>query len=79
MPGFLIRILILLSVSFSASNLFAAECEHVFSNNWGSGFQAEIQITNTGTTPITSFTVTWKLQAQAGFLVWLRAQPGVSV
>lgn len=59
MPHLLIRVLFSISAALYSFNADAAECEHVFSNNWGSGFQAEVQITNTGTTPITSFTISW--------------------
>lgn len=51
--------LFLLSVALYAGSSTAAECEHVVTNHWGSGFQAEIQITNTGSTPINNWTVTW--------------------
>jgi len=49
----------LLSVVLCAGNAIAAECEHIITNNWGSGFQARIQITNTDTAPLTSWTLTW--------------------
>ena len=59
MPHFFSRMLFLLSVALYAGSSTAAECEHVVTNHWGSGFQAEIQITNTGSTPINNWTVTW--------------------
>jgi len=46
-------------VVLCAGNAIAAECEHIITNNWGSGFQARIQITNTDTAPLTSWTLTW--------------------
>ena len=49
----------MLSVVLCAGNAIAAECEHIITNNWGSGFQARIQITNTDTAPLTSWTLTW--------------------
>jgi len=59
MPRFIFRIIFLLSVVLCAGNAIAAECEHIITNNWGSGFQARIQITNTDTAPLTSWTLTW--------------------
>jgi len=59
MPSLLAKICFVLSLLLCANNTWAAQCEHVFTNHWGSGFQAEIRITNTGTTPITDWTVTW--------------------
>ena len=59
MPCFIFRIIFLLSVVLCAGNAIAAECEHIITNNWGSGFQARIQITNTDTAPLTSWTLTW--------------------
>ena len=49
----------MLSVVLCAGNAIAAECEHIITNNWGPGFQARIQITNTDTAPLTSWTLTW--------------------
>jgi len=49
----------LFSVVCYSSNAAAAECVHVVTNNWGSRFQAQIQITNTDSTPITNRTLTW--------------------
>ena len=59
MPRFIFRILFLLSVVCYASNATAAKCEHVITNNWGSGFQAQIHITNTDSTPLTSWALIW--------------------
>jgi len=53
------RLVFLLSILVYANTSLAAQCEHVIANHWGSGFQGEIQITNTGTTPITNWTVAW--------------------
>lgn len=59
MSHFLVRALFLLCVVLHSNNLIAAECEHVISNSYNSGFQAEIQITNTGSTTLTNWEITW--------------------
>lgn len=37
----------------------ACSAVYTVSSDWGSGFNADVRITNTGTTPITSWKVTW--------------------
>ncbi len=36
------------------------QCEYVVSNDWGSGFTAEVRLTNTGNTPVTGWEVQWE-------------------
>jgi len=55
----LFQLTLLLSLFGFGSTAYAAQCEHIVTNHWGSGFQADIVITNTDSTPITDWSLTW--------------------
>lgn len=42
-------------------------CEYVVANQWGSGFNASIRITNTGTDPISGWSVSWQYSGDNRF------------
>ncbi|MES2825262.1 MAG: cellulose-binding domain-containing protein, partial [Pseudomonadota bacterium] len=48
-----------LAVSAFSSNVFAG-CSYTVVNQWGNGFQAGIKITNTNSTPINGWEVSWR-------------------
>ncbi|MES2676041.1 MAG: glycoside hydrolase family 6 protein, partial [Pseudomonadota bacterium] len=48
-----------LAVSAFSSNVFAG-CSYTVVNQWGNGFQAGIKITNTTSTPINGWDVSWR-------------------
>jgi polyisoprenoid-binding protein YceI len=48
----------LATVAFSAQ--VYAGCQYVVTNQWNNGFTASIRITNTGTTPIDGWNVSWQ-------------------
>ena len=53
-------VLLLLMSSGVAQYASAAQCEYSVINDWGSGFQAEIRITNDGDSAIKSWAVGWE-------------------
>lgn len=63
----------LLSSGLSALPLAHAQtasCEYIVTNDWGSGATANIQITNTGTSPINGWNVQWNYQDDSLANVW---------
>ncbi len=57
-------------VSSYASIANAAQCEHVIQNEWSSGFVAEIQITNDGTSAIEDWQVNWSYSDAVSTSTW---------
>ena len=53
-------VLLLLMSAGVAQQASAAQCEYSVLNDWGGGFQAEIRITNDGTSAINSWAVNWE-------------------
>jgi endoglucanase len=52
----------------------------LITGNWGTGFQGEVRVTNTGTTPITRWTVTWTLASGRSIQnLWNGVQSGNTV
>ncbi|WP_394201429.1 cellulose binding domain-containing protein [Marinagarivorans algicola] len=52
-------LILIVSVLF-IQHTHAAQCEYNIINDWGSGFQAEIKITNNDAQPINTWTVGWE-------------------
>lgn len=55
----LIRVVLILLSLTVVGKAHAVQCDYNVTNQWGSGFQGEIQIINTGSSPITNWTVIW--------------------
>lgn len=49
-----------IALLFAASNAAAIECRYAVSNDWGSGFTANITVTNDGTSTINGWQVQWQ-------------------
>ncbi len=52
--------LILMASVFFIQHTHAAQCDYNIINDWGSGFQAEIKITNNEAQPVNGWTVGWQ-------------------
>jgi lysophospholipase L1-like esterase len=50
----------LLTASLLSTNALALQCSYAVSNDWGSGFTANITVTNDGTSAITGWQVQWR-------------------
>src|SRR5690606_3355720 len=48
----------------------AGECEYTVTNRWDSGFTGAIRITNTGSSPINGWDVSWQYNANSVASVW---------
>lgn len=44
---------------FQTGFSYAAKCEYIVTNDWGSGFTANVRITNNGTSPLNGWNVSW--------------------
>jgi len=51
--------LLILSSSFAIAANAAASCEYKVENHWGSGFQATVVVTNTGSSAVSSWSIDW--------------------
>lgn len=49
----------LLTGLFQTGMTQAAKCEYIVTNDWGSGFTANIRITNDGSSPLNGWSVSW--------------------
>ncbi len=61
-PEWIQRLLIgccIAGVSLYGGMAHAAKCEYKIANDWGSGFTANIRITNDGTTPVAGWSLSW--------------------
>jgi endoglucanase len=47
-----------------------AGCEYVVTNSWGSGFTAAVRITNTGSSPINGWNVSWQYNSNRITNLW---------
>jgi len=48
-----------LLIALYGNSAYAAKCEYIVANDWGSGFTATIRITNDGTAPVSGWSVNW--------------------
>lgn len=59
------------SIALAAfSNVAAAGCEYVVTNSWGSGFTAAIRISNTSSTTINGWNVSWQYNTNRVTNLW---------
>ncbi len=49
----------LVIASTQSGAVYAAKCEYIVANEWGSGFTATIRITNDGSSPISGWNIGW--------------------
>lgn len=73
MPAPVKRAVSLLGVSIALaafSNAAAAGCEYVVTNSWGSGFTAAIRISNTSSTAINGWNVSWQYNTNRVTNLW---------
>lgn len=58
-PSSIARSSVAVSSARSSAVTSGGKCSYVITNNWGNGFTGAIRISNTGTTPISNWNVTW--------------------